>query len=442
VSDGTPWQSPDGAPASSSPPPPAPSARPAVPKYGEYAPPTPVDGSAGATGSAGSAGFSGGDGVGGVPSSYPAPPVGGGQRGWTPPPKPGLIPLQPMTLGTILAGSFQVMRRNPRPTFGVSLLINGIVAVISLAAVGLSYYFGFDRLATASTTTFDDISAGSNALSLLSSFVTAAVGLVGSAILQGIISLEVARATIGEKLTARQLLRLAKGRIAVLIGWSVLVGAVVLVIVGVVVGIIVALAVADNGSGLGIIGAIVVGLLAVVAGIVLGFWFATRLSLVPSVLLIERVKLFPAVRRSWSLTTGYFWRTLGIQLLVNAMVATATQVIILPITFVLIISSVLTNPTGDLDAMSSTIFTTTIITTVVAALIGSVTAIIISATSSLIYVDLRMRKEGLDLTLVKYVEARQSGDVGTGPDGAPLDPYRPGATAPDASHTPNDSPWA
>jgi hypothetical protein len=52
-----------------------------------------------------------------------APP--GPPAGWTPPPKPGLIPLRPLTFGTLLGASFQVLRRNPRPTFGFSLLVTG-----------------------------------------------------------------------------------------------------------------------------------------------------------------------------------------------------------------------------------------------------------------------------------------------------------------------------
>jgi hypothetical protein len=389
----------------------------------------------------GAGGAPGGPGV-GAPQQYP--PVGGQiprQNGWTPPPRPGLIPLQPMTLGTILAGSFQVMRRNPRPTFGVSLLINGIIAVVSIAAVALSFTLGFDRIASATSSSIDDITAGSNALSLLSSFVTAALSLVGSAILQGI--MEVARATIGDKLTARQLFRLAKGRIAVLIGWSILLGLALIIGIGVVVGIIVVLALSNTTAG--IVAAVLVGLAALLGGLVLGSWIGTRLSLVPSVLLIERSKLFPALRRSWSLTTGYFWRTLGIQLLVNVIVVTASQIIILPITVGIVIYSTVTNPTADAAALDSMFFTTTIITTIAASLIGSVTAIILSATSALIYIDLRMRKEGLDLTLVKYAEARQGGGGDRNADGTLVDPYRttPTKSAGFAeSPAAHDSPWA
>lgn len=332
-----------------------------------------------------------------------------------------------MTLGTILAGSFQVMRRNPRPTFGVSLIINGIVAVISIAAVLISSWLGFDRLATASTANVDDISAGSTALSALSSLVTLGVGLVGTAILQGIISLEVARGTVGEKLTAGQLWSRAKGRIGVLIGWSLLVALVALVLAAAVIGLIVVLIVTQGDAGL-VIG-ILLGIAAFFGGIVLFAWIGTRISLVPSALLIERLPLARAVRRSWSLTTGYFWRTLGIQLLVAVIVSVAAQIVLLPVSFGLGIFIALSNPTGDLEALDSMFLTTIIITTVLSALIGAVTAIISSATSALIYVDLRIRKEGLDLALIRFVEARQGGE-----ESLP-DPYRSTEASTETSST-------
>ena len=42
-----------------------------------------------------------------------------------------------------------------------------------------------------------------------------------------------------------------------------------------------------------------------------------------------------------------------------------------------------------------------------------------SSATALLYIDLRMRKEGLDLELVRFVEARQAGDTSV------PDPYLP-----------------
>ena len=82
-------------------------------------------------------------GVAGAPAPTPSPYgvgapqygerlPGGAAPGWTPPPKPGLIPLRPLAFGTLLGAAFQVMRRNPRPTFGIALLLNGLVMLLLL----------------------------------------------------------------------------------------------------------------------------------------------------------------------------------------------------------------------------------------------------------------------------------------------------------------------
>ncbi|HEV7950311.1 MAG TPA: hypothetical protein VGP24_11150 [Glaciihabitans sp.] len=370
-----------------------------------------------------------------------------------------------MTLGTILAGSFQVMRRNPRPTFGISLVLNGIVAVVSLLAVGAVYFLSFDRLGSATSEDFDTILAGSTGVTVLSAVVTAALSLIASAILQGIISLEVARATVGEKLRLSQLWASARGRVGALIGWSLLAGFAVFVVVFVVITLIVLLVVGLGDAG--ILAAVLLGLVSIFGGIVLAAWFATRLALVPSVLLIERAKLFPAIRRSWKLSVGYFWRTFGILLLVWVIVTTAAQIVLVPVSFVMGIISALTNPNADPTVIDDTFFITLAVTTVFSALVGAVTAIITSASASLIYIDLRMRKEGLDLALTRFVEARQMGDTSvadpylvtttTAPT-TPTTPTQPGppqsgspqsgtesGSSGDTSGTdrsPRDSPWA
>ena len=366
----------------------------------------------------------------------PLPP--GGQRpqaAWTPPPKPGLIPLQPLTLGTILAGSFQVMRRNPRPTFGVSLVINGIIGVVTILTVGGATYFSLDRVLSASDAAVDDIAAGGVAITLISTLVGLGFALVGTAILQGIISIEVSRATVGEKLKFRALWAVARGRVGALVGWSLLIGVVLFVGIGLVVAAIATLVITLGDTG--IILAVLFGLAAVLGAAVLGASLGTRLSLVPSVLLLERTKLVPAMRRSWSLTTGYFWRTFGIQILIAVMVATAAQIVTFPVSIIMGIITAMTNPNSDPSIMADTTLLTLVVSTIVGSLVGSVTAIITSASTALIYIDLRMRKEGLDLDLVRFVEARQGGDSSV------PDPYlvagasRTAGTAAAAS----DSPW-
>jgi hypothetical protein len=147
-------------------------------------------------------------------SPAPAPTGSAPGTGWTPPPKPGLIPLRPLGFGTLLGASFQVIRRNPRPTFGIALLLNGLVTVLFVGVIGGVAALAFGRLSNASQQNTDDIAAGSVAAVALASLIPIALSVLVGAILQGIISLEVSRGTIGEKLTVRGLWRCSRPRSA------------------------------------------------------------------------------------------------------------------------------------------------------------------------------------------------------------------------------------
>jgi Membrane domain of glycerophosphoryl diester phosphodiesterase len=393
VSDNTPWQSPAGGSATA--PPPSPYAN------------------AGST---------------------PPPPAGA--PGWTPPPKPGLIPLRPLTLGTLLGASFQVLRRNPRPMFGFSLLLTGVIFVFALLVVGFVTFFAFSRVSSATGADQDAVEAGSVATIILSALVPVVLSIVVTAILQSIVVLEVARGTLGEKLKLAGLWRQAKGRIGAVIGWSLLLtGAAVLalVILSAVIGLIIAF-----GGTAGIVIGVILGVLAAGGALVLAFWLGTRLCLVPSALMLERLPLRAAIARSWSLTTGYFWKTLGIQLLVAVIVQTVAGIISAPLQVLLSFGSFLLNPNGEGDGFIAAAVVLYVLTIILSIVFGAIAAVIQSATTALIYIDIRMRKEGLDLELNRFVEARQAGNSSV------ADPYLQRATAADsAPQAPSQpSPWS
>jgi hypothetical protein len=366
-----------------------------------------------------------------------APPAGYGPSapapGWTPPPKPGLIPLRPLTLGTLLGAAFQVLRRNPRPTFGFSLLITGSTMLLALVVVGFVSYFAIARTLNASQADAEALAAGSVAMIVLSSLVPIALGIVGTAILQGIISLEVARGTVGEKLRLPGLWAGAKGRIGALIGWSLLITGIViaaLVIVAVLLGVIIVL-----GGTAGLVIGVLLGLLLGLGAAVLFAWLSTKLALVPSVLMLERLPLRAAVARSWSLTGGYFWKTFGITLLVSVIVQTVASVIAAPLQLIISFGSFLINPNGDNTGLAIAGVVVYLLTIVLSVVFGAISAVVMSATPALIYIDIRMRKEGLDLELIRFVEARQAGDASV------PDPYLVKAGAVPTATT-EGSPWA
>jgi len=393
VTDSTPWQPPAG---STPPVPPSPYAAPQAP----------------------------------VPPPAPAP-----QAGWTPPPKPGLIPLRPLTFGTLLGATFQVLRRNPRPTFGFALVVTGIINVATYGIVGLVAFFAFSRVQFATSTDDQDaIAAGAVALVLLSALVPAALAIVGTAIVQGVISLEVARGTLGERLRLPGLWRAAKGRIGALIGWSALISVALLLAIAII-AVAIALIVAFGGVA-GIVVGVLLGFLFAAVFIAAAAWLGTKLSLVPSVLMLERLPLRAALARSWSLTTGSFWRVLGTLLLVSVIVNIATSIITTPLQLFASFGATLINPNGDTTGYLVTAGILAVVTVIVSAVFGAIAAVVQGSAPALIYIDIRMRKEGLDLELQRFVEARQAGDTSV------ADPYLVASGAAPVPTVPGASPWS
>jgi hypothetical protein len=242
--------------------------------------------------------------------------------------------------------------------------------------------------------------------------------VIVTALLQGLFVLETSRQIVGERLRLGGLFALARGRIGALIGWSALLALASAVALGVVVGVV-ALGV-SIGSGPSIAVGIIAGLLAGLGATALGVWLSVQLCLVPSVLLLERTTLRAALARSWALVRGSFWRTFGVVALVLVMVQVAAQVVATPFSILFALLGGAFAPTGDtLDPTSLVVtgvgYLVTILATSVVTAIG---AVVQSASTGLVYVDRRMRLEGLDLELVRFVERRGDG-VADQPD-----PYR------------------
>ena len=360
--------------------------------------------------------------------------VTGMHSGWTPPPKLGLIPLRPLDLGTILGASFRVLRRNPKPTFGAALLIQGGVYLLLILVVAGVGFGALSRINSSGAKNADQITAGATGLVVVASIIPGLLSVIATAVLQGIIVLEVSRGAVGEKLTFRSLWKRARGRIGALIGWAALLVLASTVVVGIIIAIIVFLA-ANLGTG-GVIAAVLIGIFAFFGLTVLFVWLGTKLALVPSVLMIERMGIRGSIARSWSLTEGYFWRTFGISALVTVIVFVVSQVVSLPLNFIAPIAGGLIDPQGQKGGGAIVLVAVlSVLVVVIAVVFQSITSVVQSATTALIYLDLRIRKEGLDLELVRYVEAKQTGHASV------VDPLLHGAPAA-AVPTHGESPWA
>lgn len=331
----------------------------------------------------------------------------GPQQGWAPPPKPGLIPLRPLSFSDLFGAPFLVLRRNPKATFGSALLLQGLTAVLSLVIVGVVTWLSLSRLSQAAPGEEDAISAGAITAIILSFLIPVAVSIAGSAILQGIIAQEVARGTLGEKLPLGMLWRRTKARFLPLIGYTFLLIGVVTVFIAVAVGL--GFVLTGLGGTAGVALTVVMGIGALLVLIAASVWLGTKFSLTPSIIVLENGKVFPSLARSWRLTDGYFWRTFGVQFLVSSVVSVASQVVATPISLLASLVPVLFVGVDSEATMVVATIAAQGVSLLVSVIIGAITVVVISATSAVIYVDLRMRKEGLDLDLARYVEARAGG---------------------------------
>jgi hypothetical protein len=331
------------------------------------------------------------------------------QPGWTPPPRPGLFPLRPLPFGTLFGTPFRVLRHNPRATVGGALIVQLITTFATVILIGLTTVFAVLRIAAADQRTPGDvqlIASGSIALLIAATLLALLISLIGTALVQGLVASEVARGALGERLTLRGLWRATRGRRWRLVGWTVLLAAGVTASFAVLA--VPSIASAAAGSWVATVLIILLGLLGLVA---LWVWLGTKTALTPSVIVVERLGVFAALGRSWRLTRGSFWRTFGVLALVAVVCSAASAVVTIPLQLIYYIVLGIISPTGQLQSGGAITVTVVyyVISLIVGTLIGSVTAVVEAASATTVYLDLRMRREGLDADLRRVVDERAAG---------------------------------
>ncbi|WP_396642984.1 hypothetical protein [Microbacterium sp.] len=347
------------------------------------------------------------------------------QHAWTPAPRPGIIPLHPLGFGTILGRSFAALRHNPAVLFGFALGVQAIAFIILLVGVGGIGWLTFSRLDTLreGTEEFDAVLAGSALITGLAAFVLGLLATALQVIVQAVVVGEVSHAVVAEKLRLATLWRQVRPSLGRLLAYAALLLVAIAVLLTIVTAAIIAIGVAVHPAV-----AIALTVLVILGAIPLALWLNTKLLLVPSILILERTTIRAAVARSWVLVRGRFWVALGVIVIISLLFGTISQFVSLPLSF---LSSGLTTifaPTGEPNAGAViAIVVTVVLTYVITLAIQAVGLVVQSTASVLIYIDCRMRREGLDIELLRYVERRDAGD-----DPLP-DPWRPQAGGPPAA---------
>ena len=403
-----PWFPPAGEPGGYAPPPYEPGQAPPTEGYGQPAGGPGAPGEYGAPGGRGEQGYS----QAGTPrySPWPSQPQA---------PKPGVIPLRPLGVGELLDGAFTSIRRNPRATLGIAALLLTVSAVITTTvSLLLVHYVGTVTLpspgqqltnaqATRMLTRILEVLAPAAVLSTVLAFIV-------DTVLTGLLTVVIGRLVLGQKITAGAAWRIARPRIPALIGATLLIPLILLGVWAVYAVVLVILAVAHAPGTL-------IGLLAVlgaIAAIVLTIWFAIMFRMAGPAVVLEREGPAQALARSWRLVRGSFWRVLGITVLAGLIVLITAGILQIPFGLLAAMvgggNSLLPGTGGNAAGI--------LISAVGGVVAGAVARPISAGVAVLLYVDLRMRREGLDLVLQT---AAGRGTAPTGDEFASL--WRPGA---------------
>lgn len=346
------------------------------------------------------------------PAAAPAPAV---PQAYAPPPRPGLIPLHPLSFGQLLGAAFALIRYNPRATVAPALIVSVVQNVLVL---GLTYGIGLataDRLARAATDADRAaITAGAVATGGAALLAVTVVSVVGTALLGGILTRVVADGALGRRPSAGEALRAAGRRFWPLVGFALLFGVVQLVLVLVLAASVVGLIVAFSGltDSIGIVAAVLLAIpVSLGIAVVYGF-LSIKFAFAPSVIVLERRGVLAAIRRSWSLTRRAFWRTFGLVALVAAMVYTAGQIVSIPFSVLggAVGGLLAPNSGGDLQDSFGSLILSSVPALIVSVIVAGIGQVAQGGALVLVYLDRRMRTEGLDLELQRAVEQGGDGD--------------------------------
>lgn len=332
---------------------------------------------------------------------------------WTPAPKKGVIPLHPLTFGMLLGKAFAALRHNPKALFGFAVVIQLVVVIATAGVMGVVLFTTFSRLETVSPSSpdFEAVLAGTVAINIIAGLAVGLTSIAFTAMMQGVVAAEIGYASIGVKATLGMLWRkMAPSfwRLAAFASLSVIAVFGLFAIVALIIGAFVA---GGLGGSVELIGVVVLVVVLIgLASIPLTVWLTTKLLLVPSILVLERARFREALVRSWRLTRGRFWVAFGVTFLISLIMGLAMQVVSFPVAMLSSLLGTVVAPTGASEPSAVIGFVLTLIAPQILLLVlQAITLVVQSTGAALVYLDCRMRYEGLDQALIAHVERRELG---------------------------------
>src|SRR6478752_6983769 len=136
-------------------------------------------------------------------------------------------------------------------------------------------------------------------------------------------------------------------------------------------------------------------------------WLSTRTALAAPTIVLEGAGVRSGLRRSFALTRGAFWRTFGIILLVSVIAQIAGSMLAAPFSLLGIVGMAATG-----DNMQSGLVMLVIASHLGRIVSGTLTTPFTAGVVGLLYIDRRIRLEGLDVTLIRAAAADAAGRRG------------------------------
>ncbi len=299
------------------------------------------------------------------------------------------MPLRPLTLSDMFNGAFAYMRANPKATLGLTAIVvvaaQVLALILSLWPLALSgdVEQAIDSAATGATM----FETGAGIASMLSSLTAGLATALSTILLSGLLTVVIGRAIFGSGITIGEAWQRLKPRLWALLGFTVLEAVGALVLIGIGVAIVAAVGVFVNGwAAVAVAIPLGAGALAVLV------YVGTMLAFTPAAIVLERLDIVSAVRRSFALIRGDFWRVLGIRLLAMLVAQLVAGAVAIPFSF-----------GGQVLLTTGSSVSAAMVALVIIAVGGAIGQIITGPFSAgivvLQYTDRRIRSEAFDLVL-------------------------------------------
>ncbi len=300
----------------------------------------------------------------------------------------GIVPLRPLSLGEIYDGAFRAIRANLPVMLGASAVVVLIIGLVEALTSYSAWRQLNDLVSQPEVLDPDQLLAEFAQVAsslLLSTGLSALLSFVATTVLTGLLIHSVSQSVIGKNLKFAALWQTVRPQILRLLGVAILIALMVIAVPVVAFGLMLLIIATDQPGLIGL--GVILAMLGMLGGILVVLTFT---ALTTPALVLERTTLGQAFKRGFVLAKRLFWRILGIYLLTTVLAGLLQMVVGVPF-----------DQVGSMLGSDAMWFA---LVTIGSVITNWITIPVLAAVYALLYIDARMRTEGLDLELAKAAQ--------------------------------------